>query len=68
MQLIFSLQTTAANRANLQVRISIDRKNPDFSVYHYLPLADTVKYILKDIFICIIKEQCGDEGESEWKW
>ena len=33
-------------------------------MYYYLQLADTLKYILKDIFICIIKEQCFDEGES----
>jgi len=33
-------------------------------VYYYLQLADTLKYILKDTFICIIKEQCFDEGES----
>jgi len=33
-------------------------------VYYYLQLADTLKYILKDTFICIIKEQRFDEGES----
>ena len=47
--------------------MSIDRKEWDFGVYYYLPSADTVKYILKDIFICIIKEQCSDQGESKWK-
>ena len=36
----------------------------DCGVYYYLQLADTLKYILKDIFICIIKGQCIDEGES----
>jgi len=29
---------------------------------HYYPeFADTVKYILKDIVICIITEQCSDQ-------
>jgi hypothetical protein len=34
-------------------------------VYYYLQLVDTVKYILKDIFICIIKGQCSDQDESQ---
>jgi len=46
---------------------SIDRKAWDFGEYYYLQLADTVKYIFKDIFIYIIKEQCSDQGESKWK-
>ena len=46
---------------------SIDWKEQDFGVYYYLQLADTVKYILKDIFICIIEEQCSDQGKSKWK-
>jgi len=33
--------------------------------YYYPELADTVKYILKDIFICIIKEQCSDQEEGK---
>ena len=32
---------------------------------YYVQLAATVKYISKDIFICIIKEQCSDQGESK---
>jgi len=39
----------------------------DFWVYYYLQLADTWKYILKDIFIWIVKEQCSDEGEITWR-
>jgi len=32
---------------------------------HFNPqFADTLKYILKARFICIIKEQCGDHGLS----
>jgi len=68
MQLTSILQTTAAYWANMQVKMSIDRKEPGFWVYYYLPWADTLKYILKDILICIIKEQCGDEGESTSSW
>ena len=33
-------------------------------MYYYPQLVDTLKYNLKDIFICIIKEQCSDEEES----
>ena len=36
----------------------------DFCVYYYLQSADTLTYIVQDIFICSIKEQCIDEGES----
>jgi len=57
MQLKTILQTRAAYWANLGVKMSIDRKECDFWVYHYLQLADTLKYILNEIFICIIKEQ-----------
>jgi len=67
MQLTSILKTRAACWANLQVITSIDWKKWDFGVYNYLQLADTVKYILKDIFICIIKEQCSNQWESEWK-
>jgi len=68
MQLTSMLQTTAAYLANLTVKMSIDGMDRDFWVYDYLQLADTLKYILKNIFICIIKEQCSDEGESTWRW
>jgi len=47
--------------------MSIDGKEGEFGVYYYLQSVDTVKYILKHIFICIIKEQCSDQGESQWK-
>jgi len=68
MQLTSILQMTAASWANLTVTMSINRKEQDFWVYYYLQLADTLKSILKDIFICIIQEQCIDEGESTWRW
>jgi len=67
MQLTSILQTTAAYWADLTVEISIDRMERDFWMYYYLQLADTLKHILKNIFICIIKEQCIDEGESTWR-
>jgi len=67
MQLTSSLQTTAANWANLKVKMSIDWMKRDCWVYHYLQLADTLMYILKDILIWIIKEQSIDEGESTWR-
>jgi len=67
MQWTSILQTTAAHWANLTVKMSIDRMERDFWVYYYLQLVDTLKYILKDIFICIIKEQFIDEGESTWR-
>jgi len=67
MQLTSISQTAAAYWANLTVEMSIDRMERDFWVYYFLQLADTLKYILKDIFICIIKEQCIDEGESTWR-
>jgi len=38
-----------------------------FGVYYYLQLADTLKYILKDVFIWIIKVQCSDKVESTWR-
>jgi hypothetical protein len=37
----------------------------DFGDDYYPELADTEKYILKNIFICIIKEQCSNQEESE---
>jgi len=33
-------------------------------VYYYVQFANTLMYIIKDMFICIIKEQSIDEGES----
>jgi len=61
------LKTRAAYSANLEVMMSIDWKKQDIGVYYYLLLADTLKFILKDIFICIIEEQWSDQGESKWK-
>jgi len=46
---------------------SIDQLEWDSGVYDYLQFVDTVKYILKDIFICIIKGQCSDQEESQSK-
>jgi len=68
MQLTSTLQMTAAYWANLSVKMSIDGKYWDFWVCYYLQLVDTLKYILKKIFICIIKEQCSEEEESTWRW
>jgi len=67
MQLTSILHMTAAYWANLQVKKSIDWKKWDLSVYYYVKLADTLKYILKNTSICIIKAQCGDEGECTWR-
>jgi len=64
MQLTSILQMTAAYWANLIVKTSIDGMERDFWEYYYLQFADTWKYNSKDIFICIMKEQCSDEGES----
>jgi len=67
MQLTSSLKTRAAHWANLQVMTSFDRRAQDIEHYYYLQLADNVKYNIQDIFICIIKEQRSDQGESKWK-
>jgi len=67
MQLTSILKTRAACWANLQVTMTNDRKEWDFGVYYYLQLVDSVMYILKDIFMCIIKAQCSDQEESWWK-
>ena len=40
---------------------SIDRMAQDVGGYYYPEFADTVKYISKNIFICIFTEQCGEE-------
>jgi hypothetical protein len=42
-------------------------RNWSFEYYHYLQLVDTLKYILKDIFICTIQEQCSHESKHTWK-
>jgi len=68
MQLTSIWLTTVANGAKLTVKMSIDQMEGGFWVYYYLQLADTLKYVLKNIFICIFKEQCIDEGESTWGW
>jgi len=62
MQLTSMSQMRTAYWANLQVKSSIDRKEWDFWVYYCPQLADTSMYILKDIFICIIKEQHSDQA------
>jgi len=61
MQLTFGLMTRAAYWVNLAVMTSIDWIARHFGDYYYPELADTVKYISKDIFICIIREQCSDQ-------
>jgi len=63
MQLTIILKTRAANGANLAEMTSIDRMAWHFGDYYYPEFADTVKYILQDIFICIITEQCSDQEE-----
>jgi len=67
MQLTLILKTKAAYWANLAVIISINQMAQHFGEYYYSEFPDTVKYILKDIFNCIIKEQCSDQEESKWK-
>jgi len=67
MPLTSMLKTTAAYRANLRVMTSSNRKAWDCGDYCYLQSADTVMYIFKDIFVCIIKEQCSDQEESKRK-
>jgi len=68
MQLTFILKPRAACWENLAVMTSIDRMARHFGDYYYPEFADTVKYILKDILICIITEQCSDLEESKWKY
>jgi len=46
---------------------NIDQMARHFGDHYYLESVDTVRNILKDIFICIIKEQCSDPEESRWK-
>jgi hypothetical protein len=57
MQLTIILKMTAAYCATLAVMTSIDRMARHFGDYYYPESADTVQYILMDIFLCIIKEQ-----------
>jgi len=49
-----------------QWRRELIQGNGIFEFYQYLQLADSLKYILKDIFIGIITEQCSDNGEHTW--
>jgi hypothetical protein len=49
------------------VMTTIDQMAQDIRDYYYPEFADTVKYILKHIFICIIKEQWSDQEESKSK-
>jgi len=67
MQLTTILKMTAAYCANLTVKMSNHGMQWNFWVYYYLQLADTLKSLLKDLFICIIREQCIDEWESIWR-
>jgi len=50
-----------------QWRRALIERNGSFEYYHCLQLADTLKYILKDIFMCTIKEQCSDKGKRTWR-
>jgi hypothetical protein len=45
--------------------ISIDRIAHHVAEYNYAALVNTVNDILKDIFRCIIKEQCSNEEERK---
>jgi len=67
MQLTFILKTTVAYWATIQVMTSIDWQAWHYGDYYFQQLADTIRYILKDILICIIKEQCSNQEESIWK-
>ena len=67
MQLRFILKTRAADWAKLAVMTSSDRMAQHVGYYYSPEFLSTVKYILKDIFICINKEQCSDQEEHEWK-
>ena len=60
----FILKTRAAYWANQAVMTTNDRMARHFGDYYYPEFTDTVKYILKDIFIIIIIEQCSDQEES----
>jgi len=49
-----------------QRRQELIEGNGILEYYHYLQLVDTLKHILKGIFISISKEQCTNRGECRW--
>jgi len=65
MQLTFILKAIAAYWANPAVMTSIDRMARHVGDYYHPEFGDTVKYILQDIFVFIIKEQYSDQEESK---
>jgi hypothetical protein len=65
MQQAFIFKTRAGYRVNLAVMTRIDQMAWHFGDYYFPELVDTVKYILKNIFVCIIKELFGDLEESK---
>jgi len=48
-------------------RPALIERNGIFEYYCYLQWVDTLKYILKNIFICTIKAQCSDKGKRTWR-
>ena len=62
------LKSRAVYWVNLAVITSIDQMAWNYGQYYYAQFTDTVKHILKDIFICIIKEQCCEQEESKSTW
>ena len=64
MQTTSILQTRAAYQATGYVELNIDQKEQHFWLYYQQQLADTLKYILKDLFVCIVKEHCSDKWQS----
>jgi hypothetical protein len=44
---------------------TIDPMARHFGDYYYTEFEDTVWYILKDIFVCIIKKQGSNQEESK---
>jgi len=66
MHLTSIVKTRAAYWVNVHIMTCIDRMEADCGMYYYLQLPDTGKYISRDIFRWIIKEQCSDQGESQW--
>ena len=67
MEQTFILKIQVAYWANLPVMTCIDWMARDFGDFYYPESAYTVKYILMDILICNIREQCSDQQESKWK-
>jgi len=67
IQLTSILKSTAADWVKLQVEMNMDHQESDFRVKYHLQLPDTLQYVLKDLFICIIKEQCSDKEDSTWR-